>query len=284
MADDLDAACSDAAASMTATPTRTTFDPELIKINVFARIGCDRIERMLAALADMFPENVSLQMFLEYLRSNVLNDGAQEEDLIRQWYDQMTGGPVDLIEATKARDAETLLNADVEFLKRIGAREMYDDPDVLDEDREQMMRHVELINEAALTYINMPGEFQDLLTSTLGSIDTSQPLELQTIFSAVANTVRSSLGSEDGGFESVDASERLLGLASKMMNMVSVVGVEPIMRMCNPQQLCAATGCADVNELTEQLKDEARKCFEMTDMPTDAVDAAFNLPFLKVKK
>ena len=258
----------------------TRFDPAVVNVNVFAHIGCERIERMLSSLADMFPENLSLSVFLNYLQSNVMGVADQETDLMQQWWDQMTGGPVDLIEATKSRDAETLLNADVDFLKRIGARDMYDDPDVVDEDREEIMKHVQLINEAATAFVMMPDEMKDLLTKTLTSIDTTQPLEMQTIFSAVASTVglgaRGGAGADDDDVDEVDASERLMGLATKMMAMVSTVGVEPLLRMCKPQRLIEATGCADIGELTEQIKDEARKCFDISDMPPGAIDAAFS--------
>ena len=272
-----------AADDMHASP-RATFSADFASLNVFARICTDRVNRMLTSLYGMFPENAELGFFVTLLQEHILGDTEREVSLVQEWYDQMTGGPVDLMQAVRDRDAAVLLAAEVDLLTRIGARGMYDDPDVLPEDREEMMKHLELINEAATAFVFMPTEFQTLLTSTLMKLDSTQPLELQSIFSAVAETVRGSLGVDDAdGFTSVDVSERLLGLASQMLNMISAVGLDPLLRMCNPAQLVAATGCSDVGELADQLKSEARKCFASSDLPDGAIDAAFELPFMMGK-
>ena len=289
--DSFEDACVDAAAETEVADGHRTFDPSvLVDVNVFARIGCERIDKMLTTLADVFPENMALQMFLAYFQANVLGEGLKEQELIQEWYDQMTGGPVDLIEATKARDAETLLNADVEFLKRIGAREMYDDPDVPDEDREEIMKFVQLINEAALVFVHMPAEFRELMTTVLLRLDTSQPFSMQTVFSAMAGTLRGFMdgptkdgdGDGDGDDDSdaddvvdnVDATDRLMGLASQLMNLTQLVGVEAILRMVDGAKLVEVTGCENMAELTMQLKEEAVKCFDLSALPEGVMDAA----------
>jgi hypothetical protein len=208
--------------------------PATMNMNVFAAQGSKKLHTLLTGLATMFPEREELGAWICIFENTVQGVPAMEESLMRRWHKEMTTNPdgskrePNLYEKTRERDIEYLLSSGVWVLDELDVRSMFYDPDVLDEDRETICQHLDKINTCAEAMSAVPADMMKSIMSVASTIDYSQPMTNDTIFSVLQKII--GCRPEDLA-DDTDAMERLTGWSQHLMESISGGGMAALQSM-----------------------------------------------------
>lgn len=250
---------------------------ETLACNAFARKGCDRLHKLLKSLADVFPENGKLTMWLVLYETTILNKPEMEEWAMKRWHTEMTQMPdgtpreVSLYTKTRERDIDGLLSSGVWVLDEIDARSMYFDDGIDDDDREVIAVHFDGVNACAQWLDAMPTDMMERVLGSVRDIDPTQPITPETMFAILQKTI--GLSNEEGDGET-DAVERIVGWTSQMLSTLKSGGIESLMSIAGESSSLAGSGLPDIASLMSTMQGELLGSSSLFSSSVDTMDAA----------
>lgn len=245
--------------------------------NAFAHKGCDRLHKLLKSLADVFPENGKLTMWLVLYETTILDKPDMEDWAMRRWHTEMTRLPdgssreVSLYTKTRERDIDGLLSSGVWVLDEIDARSMYFDEGIDDDDREQIAVHFDGVNACAQWMNAMPSDMMERVLTSVRDIDPTQPVTAETMFALLQKTIGLDNTEGDG---KTDAVERIVGWTSQMLETLKSGGIESLLSIAGESMSASGSGLPDIASLVSSMQSELLGSSSLFSSSVDSVDAA----------
>jgi len=233
--------------------------PVTASLNVFAHKGCQRLHKLLTTLAETFPENAKLAMWLTVYETTILDKPEMEAWAMEKWHDEMTNTPdgkpreVSLYQKTRERDIEALLSSGVWVLDEIDARSMYFDDGLEEDDQEEIAIHFDQVNACSQWMCTIPKDILERVMETALTVDRTQALTPETMFAMMQKTLGLGEGEGDG---QTDAAERIVGWTSQVMQMITTGGLESLLSIAGGNASLAAAGMPDLATLMSSLSSE----------------------------
>ncbi len=220
---------------------------DLSAFDGFAHKGCERLHRLLSTLLDVFPDNHKLRMWKTLFETGFLNNPGNERQLMNKWHEEMTthsdGTPrtPNLYQLTRERKIKDVLDARLYVFEQIGAREMYFDSDLTDEEREEICKHFDGINACSEWMHAMPTDMVSAVMDSVRKMDSRQQLTPDVVFGIMQKVigVNEAGDEDDAGSVSQDKIDRLVGWTSQIMKTMANGGMQSLSSIVGESTLSA---------------------------------------------
>jgi len=250
-------------AATDAAPFVPAEDDEFFQLNVFAHKGCERLQKLLRTLVDVFPDNVKLSLWLRVFDTTILGTPEREKWLMDRWHREMTTFPdgrprvPDLYQSTKERRIEVVLDAGVWVFEEIGARELFFDSDLNEEEQEEICKHFDGINVCTEWMATMPEDMMEQIMLAVRGLDPTQEVSAATLFPLLQRSL-GLVPSEDGS--STDAVGRVVGWTTKMLKLMGNGGLQALLGLAGEAAAEAGTGMPDFASVVAAVNKEMLDC------------------------
>jgi hypothetical protein len=210
----------------------------------FAHKGCERLHRLLATLLEVFPDNHKLRMWKTLFETGFLNIPQNERQLMDKWHDEMTKNKdgsartPTLYQLTRERKLREVLDAKLYVFEQIGAREMYFESDLDDDEREEICKHFDGINACAEWMHAMPTDMVSAVMDSVRKLDSRQQLTPDVVFSIMQKVIGANGDDEEDGI-SQDKIDRLVGWTTQIMKTMENGGMQSLTSIAGEGALSA---------------------------------------------
>jgi hypothetical protein len=217
---------------------------DLSAFDGFAHKGCERLHRLLSTLLEVFPENHKLRLWKTVFETGFLNIPANERQLMDKWHDEMTKNKdgsartPTLYQLTRERKLTEVFDAKLYVFEQIGAREMYYESDLTEEEQEEICKHFDGINACAEWMHAMPTDMVSAVMDSVRKLDSRQQLTPDVVFSIMQKVIGANGDDDDSGVNQ-DKIDRLVGWTTQIMKTMANGGMQSLTSIAGDGALSA---------------------------------------------